>query len=283
MFFSGRSKQYPNLAEYLDRKSQEIRSRSARLEAVSGIALVATIIAVVAIALASRFGLTNITAFEAIATGLVLNSLVWIGVASWLGIQHRHQLKNPSPERLHQQEAEKICQTLTHSMQRRRLHREVDEGAAALLEEATRGYMRIINAFELPFWRDAQLPTHWRAVKEQSMLAADSAMDELLVLLKGCIHPGRRRGGLEEVVEDVMDGLQIKRRKAGEVLPSTFEPARELAEKIGTLAGEVERATREVAGDKALTGHFTSGAAIDMALFELQTVQNAENELKQGS
>jgi hypothetical protein len=282
MFFTGRSKQLPNLSDYLDKKIQEQRSRGSRIGIAGGIigttaGLIGALFGILAGLGAITFSTTSL-----VVTIILLNLVCWLAILGYHMYEKKKMAAEKPAERKHQAEAEAIVVQMYQALYRKRLHKELDDSAGALLEDCGRNYMRIQNTLSMPFWMSDELPGHWRAVRDQSLLAAEQAMDEALVMLKGSFHPGRRKGNWEEIVEDVMSEFtQPAKRRPVDHLSPGFRPAREIAEKLKLLASEVERATGDLAKDEAIAEEFTAGASLEMALSELKTIQVAEDELRQ--
>lgn len=164
---------------------------------------------------------------------------------------------------------------------RRRMGREVDPVAAALLEESARHWTRVQTALSGPFWSSKNLPAHWQGVRDRSWAAANAAMDELILLLRPlALTPpadGPREGVLDAIMEAVFDQA---RPPVNMQLPPGFEPARAVAERLKLLAGEVERTSKELAEDQLAQGEVQSATALESCLAELRSLRQAEQELE---
>ena len=277
MLFGGASKQHPYLVEYLD---EAVRQRPKNPHdfplALGGLGFAA---GGIAWAVASLFG-------SAPAPWQVFGSAVgmwWVGMGCY--VLWKRTKDPPTREETAQQRlretAYRIAKRMHASKEKRRLHRDLSASVAGLLEECARNWSRAHIALESTFWTNPELPLHWTSLRDQSMLAVDQAMNEVLVILETAIpdEPGKWR--FDEVVEEVIGKRVFNESPRDDSMPLTYAPARELAEKLKMLAAEVERATQDVAKDASIASQFSSGSALDLCVGELRNIQAAETELRQ--
>lgn len=277
MLFSGRSKPLPHLLEYLD---HAIRERPANpLELPWALAALGVAAGGVTWAVASLVGGQPATWQVFAAAG----GLWWIGAGVfWFRKRSTEPLSQEATTRQRlRMEAYQIVRRLHASKEKRRLHRDLSDSVSSLLEECARSWSRAHQALESAFWRNANLPLHWQSLRDHASTAVDQTMDEVLVILSNAVpeEPGKWR--IDEVVEEVLGKRVFSGHEIDDRMPMTFDPARELAQKLMMLAAEIERATRDVAKDEAIASQFSSGSALDLCLGELRQIQQAESELRQ--
>lgn len=278
MFFSGKSKQLPNLAEYLTYAIQHPPDAGTNLGIVGGVVggvggLMGGLLGVLgAIGLLTQSGLV---------IGIVLlNLLAWLVVLGfWM--ENRRKAQPITEEERIRQQSHKVAIVMGQSMNRRRLHKELPTTASALLEHSAKHWSRTVATLSGPFWTSDALPAHWKAVREQSMAAVNTGMSELLIILAPTFKPDPRRAHWQDMVEDVMEEYVTgPRGTTEEGLPVGYDQARDIAEKLKLVSSAVEKASREVVQDESVMASYRSSAALDMALGELKNIQEAEQELR---
>jgi hypothetical protein len=170
----------------------------------------------------------------------------------------------------------------------KRIQKEVDPVAAQILEACAIQRERVISSLSSPMWTSRGNNEMWRSVRDESLAAAESAMEEAVVLASPFIGPGRGREEDEwyKVVTDFLDKgvgaairrvdrLMAKRAPLDEAsVPKALRPAFEVAMKLQALADEVESAA-----ETAMTAPSSAGSSLDQALQNLKAVQEAEQEL----
>ena len=183
-------------------------------------------------------------------------------------------------------EAAEANELLADALRRGKLHRIAGDPTTALLEECARNWSRVRQALESPFWTSPNLPPHYKNVREQTSRAADRAMDEAVVMLHNELEMPYRSGiadrmSLSEFVEGVF-GVQIPDPSAARApLPMSYEAVRQLAKKLSELAQGVESLTLEVAKDPSVQSEFKAETALDMAISDVNSIRQAEDELRQ--
>jgi hypothetical protein len=183
-------------------------------------------------------------------------------------------------------EAAEANELLADALRRGKLQRIAYDSTTSLLEACARNWWRVRQALESPFWTSPNLPPHYKSVREQAGRAADRGMDEVVVMLRNELEVPYRSGlanrvTLSEVIEGVF-GVQIPDPNAANApLPMAFKSVRQLADKLDALANDVESLTLEVAKDPAVQSEFKAEMALDLALSEVRSIQQAEDELRQ--
>ena len=276
MLFGGSLNQLPHLGDYLDEAIRDRPRQAFDPTAGAGLGLA---VGGIAWAVASAFG-SHPAPWEVFASAV---GLWWVGMGGfivWKRAKDPPTREETARQRL-RETAYQIVKRMHASKSKRRLHRDLTPSVAALLEECARHWSRAHVALESTFWSNPDLPLHWSSLRDQSMLAVDQAMNEVLVILETAIpdEPGKWR--FDEVVEEVIGKRVFGVPKRDEGMPLTYAPARELGEKLKLLAAEVERATQDVAKDESISSQFSSGSALDLCLGELRNIQAAETELRQ--
>lgn len=183
-------------------------------------------------------------------------------------------------------EAAEANELLADALRRGKLHRITGDSTTVLLEECARHWSRVRQALESPFWTSPNLPPHYKSVREQTARAADRAMDEAVVMLHHELEVPYRAGvadrmSLSEFVEGVF-GVQIPdpNSRSGP-LPLSYQAVRQLAVKLRDLADGVESLTLEVAQDPSVQSEFKADTALDMAISDVRSIRQAEDELRQ--
>ena len=198
--------------------------------------------------------------------------------ASW--VKHLARPKTEEQERRH--EAHEGILFMSNALSMGKLHRRIDKAAGLLLEECSRHWLRVHDAVSGTFWEDKDLPEHWKHVRDQSKAAADRAMDDMIVMLKPVLEARTQQSSAQEFIGDVLETfLNVDSDGAVDPLPSTFLPARDIAQKLKQLADEVEETAQKAANDPSFREHYSSSTQIDQVLSELRAIKQAETELHQ--
>jgi len=182
-------------------------------------------------------------------------------------------------------EAAEANELLSDALRRGKLHRIAGDATTTLLETCARNWSRVRQALESPFWTSPNLPQHYKNVREQTAKAADRAMDEAVVLLHHELELPYRSGvadrmSLAEFVEGVF-GVQIPDQSSSRgPMPVAFHSVKQLANKLSELATSVESLTMSVAKDPSVQSEFKAETALDMAINDVQSIRQAEDELR---
>lgn len=273
MFFRSSQKRFPNLCRYVDHAVSRQGPVGPEVGAVSLMTL-AGLAVPGAIVLAFVLG-NPILAVLASA----------VGIGSALTSNRMFKKVKASADRLDVEAAE-ANHLLNEALKRGKLHRVAGEATTALLEECARHWCRAKAALESPFWTSPNLPAHYRSVREQTAKAADRAMNEAVVLLHKELETPYREGiasgmSVSELVEGVF-GIQLPDPNNHLApLPFGYQSVRQLAEKLRDLGDSVESLTLEVAQDPSVRSEFQAETALDLCISELQSIRQAETELRQ--
>jgi hypothetical protein len=266
MFLPDKSKQHQQLTQYLREAS---RRRVATTEAAP-VALVA-----MSLALMMLFGYMLGSA----SALMVVPLMAVIGLFAY----HRSKAKPKeldARERL-MVEAQPVIESMLAHAESKRLHRELDQASLALLEECARYYWQVRQVFDSVFWTDERLPMPYQQIREQALRGAESTMDELVLLYRNALPEKPRGTPPLEIVEEVMDEYVLKKPKAPDFIPTTFEPTRKIAEKLRLLSEEADRVSQEVSAEPILPSLTNPGSSLDASIGELRQIRQAEEELRQ--
>lgn len=181
-----------------------------------------------------------------------------------------------------------------HSIDQKRLHKDVDYTIAQLLEASAYYFYRIDNQLSQPMWIGDSASLHFRSVREEILTAARSSMRHASALALRCMAPkGARRTPVDDIVDSIgdldlhgiLDGF--KKSLAGqkgyrsEFVSEVYGPIREIAEGLKTMSEEVEKLT--------VSAHRVGTVAdpspkhlLDDAVLSLRELQRASKELDDG-
>ncbi len=237
-------------------------------------------------------GLASMLLFR--VTGFWTPPLLMIGWGVGIAMLDKWMKKPRSSDEQYLRELDSIVLRYAESMNFRRLHRDLDYTAAQLLEASAYYWSKVRIQMNSPAWNSASTPAHLRAVRVQTLQAIDEAMREQIALCARCLAvPGQKRStDLRDVIEDalgidvdkVLDSIRkgtvSKNGFQSERLPEIFDPARQLAERLKMLSGEIDKMSFETLQKYQGAGTGAT-SAIDAALRGMQEIRQAEGELSQ--
>lgn len=284
MFFSGRQKQLPFLSEYLNALITRGRVDGGRLGIAGAIMGVGGGMAGAALGILAGTGILQMSGPAIAASVIGLQAAMWSGFGIFY-VSEKRKATEKIPNRELLKEVQPLAAQMHTSLMRRRLHRDLAPTAAALLEEGARQWARIARALSTAFWQDEELADHWKTIRDHAAAGSDRAMLELLLLLQTSFRPNSGPQGWQAAVIDVVEsfGGTVEIERGDDLLPVTFDQARELLAMMAELADEVERSSRELisSGVEAADDKLRSRLAIGQTLQELRAVREAEDELRQ--
>ena len=178
-------------------------------------------------------------------------------------------------------EAKQVAERLEACVGKKRLHRDLSVEVSTLLEEAAFNWHRARAALESPYWKSASLPPHLRAVRDQSLLAIDQGMQELLVLVSTSVPATPGRWSFGELIDEAVGQDIFATRGRIEHISPFHDQGRGVAFKMKELADQVESVSRQLAGQELVTGAPKPGSALEATLQELRQIKQAEDELRQ--
>lgn len=226
---------------------------------------------------------------------------ILIAAAALLGFSLSKFLRKPKLSPTELERREKISRAIaqfTNLSRERKLHKSMDPAILQLLEAASFHWTRLKSLLDSPSWTGASVGDHWKTIRAQSWQAANHAMEELVLMSTSCIGEpqGDKQRAVKEIMGDFrdldfMDALQGLSRIANSDwsdysyrspnAPLLFEPGRLLAEKIKTLADEIERTTSSVNPEAQVYSTQNAADSLDGILSEIRAVREAETELQQ--
>lgn len=262
----------PNLSKYVAHTAQ--KSPEGQAAQATG-CMLSTIAAAVA-----WFALSRIVGilFAGAVSMLILLPIFAALVSTWI----KHLTRPQTEEEERRVEAHEAILFMNNAVTAGRLHRKLDPAAALLLEECARHWARVHEALSGTFWEDKDLPAHWKNVREQSLSAANRAMDDIIVMLKPVLANRNPETSGQEFINSIMESFfNVQTQVPIEPLPAHFLPARDIAQKLMLLADEVETTAQRAARDASFNEHYSSGSQIDVVLSELRAIREAETELEQ--
>ena len=258
MFSSNPAKQLPNLSRYVEYASRKPRRhpRESWAAVMAGIGL------------------------AILGAGLVTNALLAIGAslpliagAGFLWLKREKGPKDVLSAK--RADALQTAQVLKQMLDQRRIHRDLDEGSLALLEESARCWVRVQTALGAEYWQDLDLPITYMAARDQARGAADEAMMDILLLYGQTLPQTVGARPAMDYVDEALEKFVFKSRN-DRMPPPEYYTARQVADKMLVLAQEAERIARE--GVPALAT--PPGHSLDVALGELRQIRQAEEELQ---
>jgi len=183
------------------------------------------------------------------------------------------------PEVLHRRQAFQVAERLEKLLDARRLSRDLSFEVSTLLEESARNWQNVRTMLDSPYWNRADLRPALRSVRDQSLVAVDQGMQEMLLLLATNVPNKPGQWTFAELFEDVSGKNLFGARAKVEHLSPFYDEARYVAEKLKELADQVEEASRTMVGEALVEGAPRPGSALEVTLSELKQIKEAEAEL----
>lgn len=286
------NRRLPTFTDYLNREihhSPAVKRMAAKAAGASMSLFAGAIAGSLVLAFGQGFGLAFVIGLGVFGIGQVIVALL-----------HRRRLLQRKPNDVRVEEAYEAMGKYAKLAQSRRLHKDLDPAIGQILEACAIHYERAKTALSSSFWNNPSLEGHWAALRAQCLQALDEAMFEALVLGQSCMGkaPDRARSNkVAEIIEDfadleiidALDGLKVLTGK-GKLDPFAYQspntrvvfgPIREIAERLQTLADEVEKHSQRAIQDSRLSNVGTGSASIDLILGEMKSIESAEQELRQ--
>ncbi len=262
--FTDKSRQYPHLTQYLNVASRQRTANAVPVSSADALAIGSCAISGVLLALMNPL-------FAPIP---IVGAFLY-----WTQREGRSRDKEKMSEGERRRlEARPVVESLQSMIANRRLHRDLDTASLLVLEECARHWSRARATLASPFWTSPDLPVHYRTARETALGAVEGAMDEAMLLYRDYVPEQVGRRPAMDYVEEALEDFVFKGPRAAAPVPGALEPARQIAEKLRTLAAEAERAAQE-AGNAIPQA--APGSALDLSLGELRTIRQAEDELRQ--
>ncbi len=284
MFFSQKTKKLPHFCEYLVQKERAVSREGGAFWALAG-CLFAPI---------SLAGMAFILA-QFLNPFLAVSLAFFVGLPSLftgLAIFDRWRRKRQRPDQIRLAQVREVVAAYWGPMQKKKLHRDLDTVAGELLDACAFQWQRTMAALNSPGWQTSGI--HRQNLREQARIAADSAMEDIMMLCTPCLsdRAGKPRDWHEKVEDfidlDVIDtlqqmsGVKVKMNKGyrSPYFGAIAEPVRRTAHQLRELAEEAERMAQE-ANDLGRAGNAGVSLALESVLADIRAVREAENELEQ--
>lgn len=181
------------------------------------------------------------------------------------------------------QEAKDVAMTMRQCIDRRRLHRDLDEGSLILIEECARQWARIQSTFSTGFWQNTALPAAYVSAKRQALASAEEAMQDVMILYRPCLPQQVHRREPIDYMEEAAEQFGFGKKKMARHVPVAFGPVRQIADRLQQLASEAEQISQS--NDIAMSSMEdpAPSTGIEASLGELRAIRIAEEELRQNS
>lgn len=181
-------------------------------------------------------------------------------------------------------ESRAVAIQIQNQVNNRRLYRAMHPAAIDLLEESARCWKRTVDAVNSPFWRQNDLPEHYRNIRDQALQSSEHAMMEILINLRTAVREVPQPQTVIEGIQVALDavGIQISAGyDSKEPLPSGFEKAANLAHDLAELANGIEDTTARVVRSAGTAAMGNSSDNIRATLENMRQIKDAESELDQ--
>lgn len=163
-----------------------------------------------------------------------------------------------------------------------RLHRYLEPVAAALLEEGAKRWRRAHAALSSSTWSSPDLPDRYCRVRDDARAAADTAMEDLTLLLQSSIRSQPKTDewqlAFTKILGDVI-GVNMDEPADEATFPIEYTPARTIVDKLGRLATDIEAQSTRLHADGFATEMYRGASGIDATLANLRELNQAEDEL----
>ena len=229
-------------------------------------------------------GLSVLVAEELPAWLLILFVPLALVIFISTAVRTSYSLQQPrNDEEKRQMRAYDTAKFLSRALYGKQIH----PFAARLLEGCAYHRARVLAAVNKPGWEHS----HLRSVREQSIKAANEAMDDAMEICANFAGPGHSRGAAwKDLAQDFAEGqigdalkrltTMLEADRPGEIvdrrkLPPELWPAYEIAVKLQKLASEIESSAQKLATPAEVESN-----SLDQVLSDLAAIRQAEQELE---
>lgn len=263
-----RPRQLPNLNSYLKKRSESVSS----LSSADGFGCLASLGLGTVASYYTYIETGFIPAFLAFFGAMILSFMALSGV-----IKKISRPRNQNQER--KQRLDKAITALSEKARTGNYRKILDPHAAAILEFASKQWIRIKQNLDDPAWTVQNLPSHWKQVKQNAENSAEQALGDLVLLLSDGPIDQMSKSDWFYVYETCLDALIDPTQAI--TTPPEFDVAIDIAQKTRKLASELDAVLEKVKGDSDVRAQLAGRSTIDSMLEELQALQKAEAELDQ--
>lgn len=218
--------------------------------------------------------------FSLIGSALTAAMVLLAGTVVSLAVAAK--VKKPKqPINLNAREATEVAKGMRVMLNKRRLHRDLDEGSLVLLEECSRQWMRAKASLEGSFWKGSSVPVQYQAVRVQALEALDGSMDDIMLHYRAFVPDHVENRHVMDYVDEAVEQFTFPSKRRGNFPPAAFGPVREIGEKLRQLADEAEQMAREARLDPTVEQEASPARSLDETLSGLREIRQAEEELRQ--
>ncbi len=259
-----RPKLYPNLEEYLHTNKFKFTHTEVVLGWVAGAILTfATMVPAFIVLNAARGAAVSVAA---------------IAAGTWMILRAMRAARQRLP--FAQQEGLQIRRQLKDAVENGSINHVIPASVGAVLDECVLGARRIELALSGHIWQDPALPAHWVSVRDNAMRAREASIDEVFALAGPHVSESGKNRPIRSL-QDLMQRIAGTEEIPMMPLPPSFRPALDIADRLRTVALELETASAEVAQESTLRGNMLATSRLDSVLGEIRGLQSAEEELHQ--
>ncbi len=262
--FDGKPQQYPHLVRFLNHFSR--RSIGYRPLPVAPFFVFMAMVWAILFGLILQHPFIALLAFPLGVAGIILSS--------------RSKKRELTADEQFLMEGQDVARIMSQCIEKRRLHRDLDSASMTLMEESARHYWRVHENFNAPYWTSNQLPLQYQSIRQQALLASDKGMSEIMLMFRDYLPQQVNNRHVVDYVDEALEKYAFK-RPANSFLPTTFKAARDVAEKIHTLADETVEITKKADLPLEKLPDVNPGSALDSSIGELRTLRQAEDELQE--
>jgi hypothetical protein len=158
-----------------------------------------------------------------------------------------------------------------------RLHRDLDPNSLLVLEECAHHWMRVKIAFTTGQWQESSLPHTYVTARDAALRSATEAMEDVLLAYREVLPKSVDGRSPMDYIDEALEAFTIKGKSGLRPIPPSFAIARDVADRLRTLADEAER----LAFQSRQSEGFRPGRSLDSALSGLRDLRAAEEELEE--
>ncbi len=268
MLFGNKAEQYPHLISYL----REIEGLDLFKEFHQRWGTI--VLASIAVPFFLGIGL-HMSAFLTLLVTIACG-----GLAIFMMKQRKAELFTPEMEsRL---EAHRLFGAMRKMLTLNRLHRDLSEATLTLLNEIARTRLETKQLLESPYWRQPTLPVTYVQLRDQAITACDQAMYDAVMQFRNAIptHVETRRPG--DYVNEALETFLKVQKPMYQSADIGFDSAFRIADKLQQMRNELEKMTAQGEQDVMVAPSDIPGGMVDVAMTEIKTIRQAEEELRQG-
>jgi hypothetical protein len=274
MLFGNRAaEQYPNLQAYLRETEridlwQDLRTRE-----------IITYIFAAAAPVALGFILSKVSDFT--LPWIVTGGLFLASFYAAFAYNTKQRQAYSTPEFESRLVAHRVLSGLRKMNQLHRLHRDLSESTLTVLDEVARTRQEIRNIMEMPYWKQPDLGESYKQLREQSLVAADQAILDAVLQFRAAMPEQVQARKMGDFVDEAFETYLKLHRKPVKFAEAGFDAAYKIAGKLQEMRNALEEMTNQASNDIFRAPTQIPGGLVDMAMMEIRTLRQAEEELQQ--